>query len=194
MIGIILIILATYFYPNFSWISNTISNMGNVSRGRNYGSASLLNGAYVLSGLGTFPLFFYYGIKFKNSHIRSLRIGGKIFFIPPLDIAFLGIASENFGTLHIIVSNLFFLTFSLSLLFIGVGLLKIPRERRLVLLNFIIIFTGLGLWLIYFTIFQGTEVNQAIFEFATVIEFAIIIFAYSYKGSKGNSGIIEHLN
>jgi len=182
--GILLIILATMFYPNFSWISNTISNMGNVTRGHAYNSASLVNGAYIVAGLGTLPLFLHFARIYKESSHRALRAGGKLCSFPPIVIALLGIASENFGVLHIVVSNLFFLLIALTILFIGCGWIKMPGERRWAILNFVVLFTAVGMWLVYFTIFEGTNVNQALFEFATVIDFTIIAAAYSYKAYK----------
>jgi hypothetical membrane protein len=183
-VGIFLILYGSTLYPNFNWISRTISNMGNPTRGVGYNSASLVDGAYVIAGLGTIPLFVHYARIFNHSTHRGLRVGGKLIVLAAIDIGFLGIASENFDVLHIAVSNLFFLLIALSILCIGLGWWRMPGERRWAILNFIVLFVAVGQWLVYFTIFQGTSVNQALFEFATVIEFGIIIITYSFKAYK----------
>jgi len=180
-VGILLILLATLFYPNFNWIGNTLSNMGNVTRGHEYNSASLLNGAYIIAGLGTLPLYLHYARIYRYSTHRGLRLGGKMTILPPINIALLGICSENFDLLHIVVSNLFFLLIALTLLFLALGWLHMPGERKWAAFNLVVLFSAVGMWLVYFTIFAGTSVNQALFEFATDIDYMILAVAYSYK-------------
>jgi hypothetical membrane protein len=187
--ALVMFLIAPLFYPDFSWITNTISNMGNVTRGSQYQSAPLIIGSYLLSGVGTIPLFIHYArICMKSKH-RLLRWGTKIMIFAALDLGILGIAAENYDVFHFIASQLFFLFLALGVLFIAASWLKIEGERKWAIFNLIMLFTDVAIWLLYFLYFDvykinGIKVNQALFELSTAIDYAILVFLYAIKAYK----------
>jgi hypothetical membrane protein len=184
IIGVILIFWSTIYFPDFSWTGRTLSNLGSVTRGTQYISAPLFNASYIISGLGSLPLNIYYAHEYNRSSSKPLRRGTKILVLPPIVIAIVGIASESYGDIHNVFSNIFFFFLALGVLFMAIGWWKSPVDHPWAIFSLIILIIGGTIWGVYFIFFQHTWLNQALFEFSTIIDYAILAFAYSYKAYK----------
>ena len=184
IVAVILIFWSTAFFPGYSWIHRTLSNLGSVTRGSEYTSAPLFNAAYIIAGLGSLPLNIYYARAYLRSTHKTIRVGTKLLVFPPIVIAMVGIASESYGDIHNVFSDLFFLLLASGVLFLAIGWWKLPIDHHWAIFSLIILIIGGTIWGVYFIIFQGTWLNQALFEFSTLIDYSIFVVGISFKAYK----------
>lgn len=119
IIAFSLITLAIQSSTSFSWDSNALSDLGVSGL-----SAVLFNSALIIAGI--LSLVFAYGISqiLKSS---AGQIGSALFYCTGLSLMAIGIFPETAGRIHFYVSVAFFTFAPLSLLVIGVSMI---REKR----------------------------------------------------------------
>jgi hypothetical membrane protein len=189
-----LIALSTIFVsillaPGFDWIANALSDLGNYTHffisPFKLPSAIIFNGGLIVTGI----LMMLYTIWFLK---WTKDVPTKIGMIPLLiSLGFLiciGIFSENFGELHYWVSVGFFLTFPLSMWFIGIGWLRFSELRLFSVSSIILPFLSVVMWADYL---NGTSIwQQAVPEIVTAFSAIVWLWVINVMQYKGNLDMI----
>jgi hypothetical membrane protein len=148
LVSLLCILIATTISPNFDWLDNALSDLGSWYR-TDLGnfqifSAILFNGGLILTGLLTIYFTIWMMKRLKDVPIK---IGFGIFLGPSLFLIGVGIFSEDFTLAHILSAVFFFFSIPISILIIGLVLLRL-REMRIV--GFVsILFAVLSLGIIF---------------------------------------------
>jgi hypothetical membrane protein len=147
VIAFTLIFLAVLTYPQFSWTSNALSDLG-VIPGI---TAILFNFGLIVSGL--LSLIFAYGlIKFLNKNVIG-KAGAIAFGAASLALEGIGWAPENVHTFnfpwHIFFSVAFFTLVPIALLGIAIYFLLV-HEKQLAGFTLLIAIVAAAPWVLYF--------------------------------------------
>ncbi len=134
------ILIAISYSPWFRWTENALSDLGVEGL-----SAVIFNSGLVFSGF----LLLVFSMSLTHLFTEDIlsRIGRWLFSFSSIDLCLVGIFSENFGVIHFYVSILFFTLLPLSLLCMGVRLVKTSSYKKL---GFIALFSSvlvIGIWL-----------------------------------------------
>jgi len=158
--------LAVLLSPWFSWIANALSDLGNVSTS---GAAAIFNFGLMASG---FLLLLYSVIGLRV----SAPVTSYLLAFTGLSLQFVGAFNETYGTLHLVVSVILFL----SLL---VSSLAYFAERRSYLA--LIVLFGIVPWvmLAYKIFFTGAALPE-IFSSFLVMPWILSTIASVKKGEK----------
>jgi hypothetical membrane protein len=109
-------------------------------------SAAVFNSGLVFSGF----LLSVFSTSLTHLLPEGLlsRIGRGLFSLASVDLCLIGIFSENFGVLHFYVSVLFFTLLPLSLILMGVSLIKSSLYKRLGFIALLSSVFTIGVWLL----------------------------------------------
>ncbi|MHA2135621.1 MAG: DUF998 domain-containing protein, partial [Candidatus Thorarchaeota archaeon] len=122
IIALVCIFLAIAISPSFTWEGNALSDLGHYTR-TDIGPNPLVRAIIFNSGLitaGVLTLFTTIAfIRDLNDTIT--RIGMLPFVSAELFLIGIGVFSENFGSIHFLVSVGFFLSFPWAMWIIGLG-------------------------------------------------------------------------
>ena len=149
------IFIAIYYSPWFRWTENALSDLGVEGF-----SSLVFNSGLVFSGF----LLLVFSMSLNHLLPEGLlsRIGQALFFFASVDLCLIGIFSETFGVLHFYVSVLFFTLLPLSLILMGVRLVKSSLYKRLGFIALLSSVLAIGIWL-------PTWVGVAIPEFISAL-------------------------
>ncbi len=125
IIGIITVLLSIYFSPWFIWQENALSDLGVEQAGGTQIAIYLFNIGLIITG----SLIAVFAVLTRSSlpSNRRSKIAYAILFIGGINLALVGIFTENFPVIHRIVALLYFVTTPISLMIIGSG--KIASDR-----------------------------------------------------------------
>ena len=135
------IFVAVSYSPWFRWAENALSDLGVEGY-----SAVVFNSGLVFSGF----LLFVFSMSLTHLLTDGLlsRIGKGLFSLASVDLCLIGIFSENFGVLHFCVSILFFTLLPLSLILMGVSLVKASLYKKLGFIALLSSVLAFGIWLL----------------------------------------------
>ena len=124
IIGIITVLLSVYFSPWFIWQENALSDLGVEQAGGTQIAIYLFNIGLIIAGslIAVFAVLTRSSLPSKRS-----KIAYAILFIGGINLALVGIFTENFPVIHRIVALLYFVTTPISLMIIGS--VKIASDR-----------------------------------------------------------------
>ena len=125
VIGILMVFLSIYFSPWFVWESNALSDLGVEQAGGTQIAIYLFNIGMIIAG-SLIALFVVLTRSILPSNRRN-KIAYAILFIGGINLALIGIFTENFPMIHITVATMYFVTTPISLMIIGSG--KIASDR-----------------------------------------------------------------
>ena len=125
IIGIITVLLSVYFSPWFIWQENALSDLGVEQAGGTQIAIYLFNIGLIIAG----SLIAVFAVLTRSSlpSSRRSKIAYAILFIGGINLALVGIFTENFPVIHRIVALLYFVTTPISLMIIGS--VKIASDR-----------------------------------------------------------------
>ena len=125
VIGILMVFLSIYFSPWFVWESNALSDLGVEQAGGTQIAIYLFNIGMIIAG-SLIALFVVLTRSILPSNRRN-KIAYAILFIGGINLALIGIFTENFPMIHRTVAMMYFVTTPISLMIIGSG--KIASDR-----------------------------------------------------------------
>ena len=125
VIGILMVFLSIYFSPWFVWESNALSDLGVEQAGGTQIAIYLFNIGMIIAG-SLIALFVVLTRSILPSNRRN-KIAYAILFIGGINLALIGIFTENFPMIHRTVAMMYFVTTPISLMVIGSG--KIASDR-----------------------------------------------------------------
>jgi len=125
IIGILMVLLSIYFSPWFSWQENALSDLGVEQAGGTQIAIYLFNIGMIIAG-SLIALFVVLTRSILASNRRN-KIAYAILFIGGINLALVGIFTENFPMVHRTVALMYFVTTPISLMIIGSG--KIASDR-----------------------------------------------------------------
>ena len=125
IIGILMVLLSIYFSPWFSWQENALSDLGVEQAGGTQIAIYLFNIGMIIAG-SLIALFVVLTRSILPSNRRN-KIAYAILFIGGINLALVGIFTENFPMIHQTVALMYFVTTPISLMIIGSG--KIASDR-----------------------------------------------------------------
>jgi hypothetical membrane protein len=108
---LIMILASTVLEESFSWNRNALSDIG-VSH-----FAWLFNSALVIGGL--LNLFFAVGLRSFIDKIVWLKIGVSLIIVSSISLALVGVFTENYSSIHVLVALGYLLLTPLGLICIG---------------------------------------------------------------------------
>ena len=125
IIGILMVLLSIYFSPWFSWQENALSDLGVEQAGGTQIAIYLFNIGMIIAG----SLIALFVVLTRSSlpNNRRNKIAYAILFIGGINLALVGIFTENFPMIHQTVALMYFVTTPISLMIIGSG--KIASDR-----------------------------------------------------------------
>ena len=125
IIGILMVLLSIYFSPWFSWQENALSDLGVEQSGGTQIAIYLFNIGMIIAG----SLIALFVVLTRSSlpNNRRNKIAYAILFIGGINLALVGIFTENFPMVHRTVALMYFVTTPISLMIIGSG--KIASDR-----------------------------------------------------------------
>ena len=124
-IGILMVLLSIYFSPWFSWQENALSDLGVEQAGGTQIGIYLFNFGMIIAG-SLIALFVVLTRSSLPSNRRN-KIAYAILFIGGINLALVGIFTENFPIIHRIVALIYFVATPISLMIIGSG--KIASDK-----------------------------------------------------------------
>ncbi len=152
----ILITLAILNYPNFDWKRNALSDLGVDGL-----SAILFNSALIAGGLIT--TLFAIGLRRTLPTKPSGRIGAYFLTADAISLSLIGIFPETAGVIHFYASLTFFVLLPISLLLIGMPLVREPSSRDIGLLT---VSAGVVGGLVWLPQWRGVAIPEAISSLA----------------------------
>lgn len=147
LVALICIFVAIAISPDFLWTDNALSDLGHYTRidiGPNPEiRAIIFNSGLVITGIMmlifTLPLV-------KNMEKPLTKFGMLVFVIAELFLIGIGIFSENFGSIHFLVSVGFFFSFPFAMWFVGIDWMWRGKIRAFALLSIALPFGSIFLW------------------------------------------------
>ncbi|MEM2138056.1 MAG: DUF998 domain-containing protein [Candidatus Anstonellaceae archaeon] len=141
---------AIFSYPQFSWTENALSDLGVVP-----GITSVLfNYGLIIAGALTLAF---------STNLRTIlpgkfgELAAILFALVAIDLAAIGIFTEEFRPTHYYVSVFFFAAFPISLFLAAASLYK-NREKRLALLTLALSLAAVAAWGIQTSVGFGKNV------------------------------------
>ena len=125
IIGILMVLLSIYFSPWFNWQENALSDLGVEQAGGTQIAIYLFNIGMIIAG-SLIALFVVLTRSILPSSRRN-KIAYGILFIGGINLALVGIFTENFPVIHRTVALIYFVTTPISLMIIGSG--KIANDK-----------------------------------------------------------------
>ena len=169
----ICIIIAIAIYPQFSWTSNALSDLG-IIRGA---TGIIFNFGLVTCGLLAlnFAIFGMYPYFKKN---LLGKIGAGAFAAATIALIGIGIFNENFSPTHYLVSVAFFVFLPISLL-ITTGAFAVKHQSQMTIFTILVAIVAAIPWVLYFILHYAP--NVAIPEIISGLAGAVWIITVGYK-------------
>ena len=168
---LIMIIISTIIESSFSWNRNALSDIG-VSQ-----TGWLFNNALIVGGVLNF--LFAIGLLTYFEKTKTFTIGVSLIIISSVSLALVGVFTENFGNIHVLVALGYLLLAPLGLICIGVGKKRDQTGIVSLVLGIIALLIIFGLSVIAF--FANLQIGFAVPELAESLVLSIWIFWLSLK-------------
>jgi hypothetical membrane protein len=179
ILGIIFIAYAIYLSDWFYWTDNWLSDLGGIPGNESiYASRGIIsiifNSGLIISGI--IGLIFSNALKkVKKLNNRLGCIGVNFFIIDMFALCAIGILPETTGYLHTIISVIFFILITLSLLFIGISFWKSSEKM---LGRFVTILGAITLCSFPFFMIPQPWGSNAIIEMIPIVSISIFTFVF----------------
>jgi len=160
----LLILLAIFYYPNFSWFNNALSDLG--VKGI---SAIIFNTSLIIGGALLF--IFTIGLILYTKGAIS-KIGSISLLASAIFLALIGVFPENYGPIHFYVSVAFFVLTALSLLALASYLL-LESSKLSGLLTLVGALIAALIWLLPWRGVAIPEATSSLILSARVVAFAV---------------------
>jgi hypothetical membrane protein len=171
ILPLVMILASTVLEKSFSWSRNALSDIG-VSP-----TAWLFNTALIVGGL--LNLLFAIGLRSYIGKHRWLKIGVSLLILSSFSLALVGVFTENYDIIHVLVALGYLLLTPLGLICIGMGE-KIKKFGKVsLLLGVIALLAIFGLSIIAYI--ANWQIGFAVPEFAESIVWSIWTFWLSLK-------------
>ena len=170
-----LIFISILNYQNFSWIENTLSDLG-ISTGV---SSLLFNYGLIVSG----ALFVVYSFGIFNFFHNKLmaKIGACVLLLTALMMSAIGVFPENIAPTHAYVSTLFFLLFPISTSLLAINF-YFMKKIKLAFISILAIIVAV----VAFVLINQSGQGIAILEVVHVLAMFVLPIILGYKMFKGN--------
>lgn len=175
----VLIAISIALSPWFSWFNNALSDLGNTSNALNTssGAAYFFNFGLIISGV--------LGTLFSLLLLREERFSWKfmVWIVPlslgTIDLALIGIFNESFGSIHLVVSVIFFFLTAISLLLYSYVSFPLgtPRTGAVAL--------GLGIFCAMIWVARLPWQGVAIQESVTSLSISMLVLMVAIKRMRG---------
>lgn len=178
-LAIALILVATELWPPFTWLDDTLSNLGNPEHPE---SAPVFNAAYLIASTGVLPFFSYHLREGIRDEPWGAKLGAACLPVAAGAVALLAIFTDYSPTLHVhrACSLTFFVALACALLFTATSWLRDPMTRPYALV-FLVALAGVGAaWGIDAAPWAPWQ-NQAIPEFVSVLLYASVVLALGHR-------------
>ena len=138
---IIMVLLATFVSPWFSWEENALSELG-------VGEVSLFFNCAVLVG-GLLGFFFAFGVKEYLDEEPKVKLGIVSFMLASLCLVFVAVFTIDYPFTHGLVSLGYFLLGPIGLILIGLGTENVPVKKMSFVLGIAALITILVLPIVF---------------------------------------------
>ncbi len=169
----ICIMIAIATYPQFSWTSNALSDLGVVSGITgiifNFGLCACGLLAFNFAVFGMYPYF--------RGNLAG-KVGVGVFAAAAIALICIGIFNENFSPTHYLVSVAFFVFLPMSLL-IFTGAFAVNHQTKIAIFTILVAIFAAAPWILYFTVHYAS--NVAIPEIVSGLAGAIWIITVGYR-------------
>ena len=168
---LIMIFASTVLEESFSWNRNALSDIG-VSD-----LAWLFNSALVIGGL--LNLLFAVGLRSFIDKTVWLKIGASLIIVSSISLALVGVFTEYYSGIHVLVALGYLLLTPLGLICIGGGEMSHQIGKVSLVLGIAALFTILGLPIITFV--ANLQLGFAVPEFMESLALSVWTFWVSLK-------------
>jgi len=173
VITLSLILLSISYSPWFNWSENALSDLGV------HEAASLFNSTLMMGGFLT--LVFATGLLQTLRRTKTGFTGALIFVVGALSLFAIGLFPETAGRIHLYVSVSFFASAALSMLIIGVALVKVSERN----VGFFSMFAGLfaaAVWIVFWSLpHRGVAVPEML-SILAASSWSVVVGAKIIKG------------
>jgi hypothetical membrane protein len=166
-----MILASTVLEESFSWNRNALSDIG-VSH-----LAWLFNGALVIGGL--LNLLFAVGLRSFIDKIVLLKMGVSLIMVSSISLTLVGVFTENYSSIHVLVALGYLLLTPLGLICIGGREMSLQIGKVSLVLGISALLTILGLPIITFV--ANLQMGFAVPEFMESLVLSIWTFWVSLK-------------
>ena len=153
---LIMILVSTVLEKSFSWNRNALSDIG-VSQ-----TAWLFNSALIVGGL--FNLIFALGLRNYLGKTRLLKIGVTLLIVSSISLALVGVFTENYNSIHVLVALGYLLLAPIAIICIGQGEKNKQFGKVSLALGIIALLAIFGLSVVTFV--ANLQIGFAVPEFA----------------------------
>lgn len=168
---LIMIFASTLLEKSFSWNKNALSDIG-VSQ-----TAWLFNTALIIGGL--LNLLFAVGLRTYLEKTRWLKIGVSLLIVSGISLALVGVFTENYNVIHVLVALGYLLLAPVGIICIG----RVEKSKQFGKISLALGITALlaifGLSIIAFV--ANLQIGFAVPEFAESLVLSIWTFWVSLK-------------
>ena len=168
---LMMILASTVLEESFSWNKNALSDIG-VSP-----QALLFNSALVVGGL--LNLLFILGLRNYLGKTRYLKIGILLLIVGNISLSLVGVFTENYDIVHVLVALSYLLLTPLGLICIGLGEKGHKLGIASLVLGIIALLAIFGLPMI--VVVANLEIGFAVPEFAESLVLSSWTFWVSLK-------------
>lgn len=154
----ILIDLAIFYAPWFSWTGNALSDLGVHEE-----SAALFNSGLIIGGI--LNIIFAFGVMRFYQNQTVGKDGTFFLLLAGIFLASIGIFPETApNNIHYIVSVAFFAAFPMSLLIQSVALMQTPKNRKLGIFTLAIAIIAIIPWAIWMPLkpYEGVAIPELV--------------------------------
>lgn len=177
VLALALIFSAVASYSQFSWLDNALSDLGVVP-----GATALLFNAGLIVG-GVLSFIFATGLfVFLGERVVG-KLGAFCFVIASLALSAIGVFPENVQPMHYLVSVMFFVFQTISMLII-VGAFWLMRQVRMVVFTLLVAVGAALPWALYFSVHyvSGVAIPEIVSGFAGSV-WAVVLSGKMLKKS-----------
>ena len=168
---LIMVFASTVLEKTFSWNKNALSDIG-VSQ-----LAWLFNSALIVGGL--LNLLFAFGLRNYLEKSRGLKVGVWLIIISSISLALVGVFTENYIVIHVLVALGYLLLAPLGLICVGLGEKNQQIGKVSLLLGITALLAIIGLPIIAFV--ANLQIGFAVPEFVVSLALSIWTFWISLK-------------
>lgn len=176
-------IIATFLYPNFNWLYNSLSQLGSLPEGGR--SISFSSGSLLITCLGNLPLVTLHFKKAINNYDRIKILADVFLILSTLMIGFEAILDISWYELHLLGAQVGLISLFFTLGFFIIKELGKNGNKKLVLIYLILILVLAIIWLLFINIIPLKPIiSYAIPEISTFLIYYGILFTLLYKLKK----------
>jgi hypothetical membrane protein len=173
-------IIATFLYPNFNWIYNSLSQLGALPEGGR--SISFSSGSLLVTCLGNLPLITFHIKKAINNYNRMKILADIFLLLSTAMIGFEAIIDISWFDLHLLGAQVGLISLFFVLGFLIIKELGKNGNKKYTVIYILLILILATIWLFFINIIPlNPMVSYAIPEISTFLIYYGILFTFIYK-------------